>query len=245
MTVLWGWIPNLSGTVFTAERFLELTKNSEGIFGDGTYLFRYCDDDVERSVEVVDGDDSRPILRIILDDVSGMCHVEIPDDDRSNMVADTVWKAFRSSIDGCADMVYDCTAMDRLVRSESTDPAEAIARRFIETLETDADFSAHVVADGRFRGDDPNRPTFITRARFESNRLYFEAFMDFYSERFSETSRRSLIAEADRRVRKNLIVSDYLDRRYQRNYNSIAFRMSVAAIIVALVVGIFGVIGRI
>ena len=29
MTVLWGWIPNLSGMVFTAERFLELTKDSE------------------------------------------------------------------------------------------------------------------------------------------------------------------------------------------------------------------------
>ncbi len=240
MMKLWGWVPNLSGNVLDP-RIIGSRLESEGRFGTERFRFEYMESDSGRYVRVSVPPMGDEMLRITLIDVSGLCCIEIPDDDECMITANAVWKDFRTSVDGCKDMIYDCTAMDRLVLN-TDDPVRAITRRFIDAFEIESDFSAHVVAYGEYRGDNPDMPTYITRSRYESNRLYFDAFMDMYSECLDADERERIIHEADRRIRKNNIISDYLDRRYQRYYNRISYRVSIVAVLVALAVGLFGVL---
>lgn len=145
-------------------------------------------------------------------------------------------------LDGSMMTVYQCTAVNRLVASiVGSNGFEAIARNFIKTMEADADFSAHVIDQKYSRTDDHDSPSYITKARYSANKLYFDAFIDFYGAEINETLCTMLKNEMKRRVEKNSIAVEYLEQRYNRNYNkwalivaSVAVFISAAAFVVSL-----------
>lgn len=230
MQTLCGWVPNLSGLVCDGERIesrIETWNRLADTRSDVTFRFRLCNEDGTNRVDAIANGKLVSSIEII--DRAGLCRIVVEDNPRAHYSADMVWGQFKLMLDGGTTTVYQCTAADRLVIKGDLDEVEAIANWFVSTMEKDADFSAHVIDRKFSRTDDHESPSYITKARYSVNKLYFDAFMDFYKQRIDESNRSRLIDEMQRRVMKNEIAIDYLSQRYNRGHDVKTFWVATLA----------------
>lgn len=235
MQILYGWVPNLSGFVCGRKRLESKIKEWNNLAGrrnDITFRFKSR---VENGLIMVDAvANGKKACTIQVIDPAGMCRVVIDDGKRPKRYANLVWTEFRIMLDGSMATVYQCTAVNRLIPARTTDNGlEVVAWNFIRTMESDADFSAHVIDRKYSRTDDHDSPSYITKARYSANKLYFDAFIDFYGTRMNETRCAMLRNEMERRVEKNAIAVDYLEQRYHRSYNRWALFVASVAVIIS------------
>ena len=226
-----GWVPNLSGDVCSKSRVesrIHEWNHSADSKDSGGFCFRMR---TVRGQTVVDAlQRGSCICSITIVDRAGMCRVNVEERRHKTFDIDAAWYQFRAMLDGNASTAYDCSAMDRLVCCNSpSDEVESIIRRFLRSMEADADFSAHVINRRYSNASNLRNPSYITKARFSANKLYFEAFVDFYSNRIRRECLSKYRNEMERRVEKNSIAVEYIDCRFKRRLDRLGLWMAVIA----------------
>lgn len=171
-----AWIPNISGMVSEPGR---LAARLDGLVCSDASSPHYAVGCVGRIVSV--SVDSRARLDFEFSDDRGICHVY----DRSETVlapserevcCRSVWEIIRSRMDGTSEYCR-CSAMMSPVPIDGSHAPDAIAKRFIASLESITDFDAFV--DRR----DRNRAAVYQLAEdaaSRSNILYFDRFVDMF-----------------------------------------------------------------
>lgn len=230
MQVLCGWVPNLSGCACSQARLRARIDSWEGRdAGSSEFDFRLR---TVGGLNLVDAlVDGRVACTIEVIDDAGMCRILVDEgDDRASNEADMAWREFRAMMDGAMFTVFQCTVVDRLVDTGSgSEDTEALLRKFISTMEADAQFSARVI-NGRYSLTDHSQsPSYITKSRYMANKLYFDAFRDFYQHRVGGGRLERLCEEMERRVEKNEIAVEYIDQRYHRRHETWALWISITA----------------
>ena len=132
MSVKWGWVPNIPGTICSGNEVKDKILRKKY----GMYTYTY---DSPKS-EITAASDKLGTVVIKIRDEGGICSLEIKESRGMEYdIRDEVWIEFRKMLDGCSDTVCNCDAMDQLADAGESEAEQAIAKAFIESMETTFD----------------------------------------------------------------------------------------------------------
>lgn len=178
-------------------------------------------------------------------DDAGLCML---DSDYTQFEVNEVWSELRHNLDGCSDRVTNCVAMNNMIVSDGLnnpgmkDICEGISQRFIDSLERDGDFATYVVDKGKFVTNSNTEPSYVSRAVYQSNALYLEAFLSFYGTHLSKDKIDYLKRTSEFRVRKNDIIANHFDNDHRAKVETGMSRLTLLGIAVALGIGVASIV---
>lgn len=252
MTVLWGWIPNLSGSILTLEHLatrLNSCADEKSFTGtDGRYRLELtCNADGLGACAVVSKCSNSSSLNhekgvqdwthtFVMEDSGGLCHVDVAETCGSISEA---WSVLRRFLDGNAGTAYSCSAMSSLVESDdSRNVCEKLAREYMSVLETQTDYLMRVIPNGRFMTASGKGAVMSIYPVFQSNCLYFDSFLRAYGFKMTVSELRRNQTELKFRVRKAEFAHDNL----LESFNTFHAGSNFFIISTALVVSIIGLL---
>ena len=260
MTTYYGWIPSLSGEVSEPLNLATLNglafkyqyKDEDETYFELEFGHSFDEDGtsvltIERTDYEVGKQISESTFRFMFVDHAGLCVLE--DSTHSIFQINEVWLELRRSLDGCSDRVTNCVAMNKMVsfkESPKTDSVSIacrkIARRFVDSLETDGDFANYIMVSGRYVPDSDEAPSYVSRAVYQSNALYLEAFLSFYGKYLPDIEVEYYLRTKDFRVRKNDIIADHFDNEHRSKAETRTDLLTKLGIAVALAIGIASIV---
>lgn len=247
MARTWGWIPNLSGTAFDHDFIVR--RLSTDVVGGMDIRFQAEAEPsgstavtVSRTVPVGGpensscGDATLWTHTFHVIDSRGMCFV---DEDSDSPYLVESWMALRERLDGCSDTDFRCPAMDSMVRSVNTCTAvQDIADAFMSALESQTDYLVRVVPSSRFYLGLSRNDISSTVSLLDSNRLYFDSFLDVFEPDLGIDKVCRLRKELERRGMKADLIADNLMGRFTRFHSVVGLVVALAAVAIALT-GVF------
>ncbi len=111
----------------------------------------------------------------------------------------------------------------------------------LESVETVADTVSYLASDS-FKWTRIDDPVSLLRAECDANALYFDAFMDFYSDRFDKADRIEKIKEMRRRVGKLDMGCRYVSGVESHWFNRTTVILSRSAIVISIIAILISVV---
>lgn len=243
----WGWIPNLSGVAFDYESIRE-RLDSDAVRGN-TWIHIQASPgpgdtvliNVVRTLSDDDSGSSRcgkegDVLwnhTFHLVDPRGICYVEESESESPYIIES--WKFLREHLDGCSRTVYNCSAMDNMIRSSDRDSIIGdLASTFMSTLESQTDYLARVVPDSGFYLRIAKSDIIRTFSLLESNRLYFDSFLDMFERELAPREMHRLRGELAHRKEKVAMVMEGLMGRFARFHSIGSLTVALAAVSISI-----------
>ena len=252
------WIPNLSGEVSGKKRLQACIDNYSSdtynlILNEGRIILKMKNPPHPSFL------DFEFVVTIPDDDCKGICHIgcNLDATPLNIFLANEAWKEFRSILDGCYGTVYNCTGMDEpfnkfhkkqknYLHETSDDDYMDVANRFIQSVEQSSDTMNYLWKKLQTtKNKNHEKIAHESLAKAESNKLYFDSFVNLYSNHFETDWLENKKREMELRINKAKIAYStiYKERRNEYEHSTtlialIALGISVAAIITNLIINI-------
>jgi hypothetical protein len=237
-----GWVPNIGGRACAPEKIESKIRRMNADPREG-YVFSFDHYPSEERIVAVHA--SRGTVEIKILDEGGLCSLCIKHAKmRMNATAERiwlgeVWKEFRRIMDGCSNTACDCTSMSPIFIGQSSGDGapygkpsihKEMAEKFIETIERDTDVGNHIInplIDNNKRKTLEDWKNLWDRSkelynRIESNRLYFERFVEIYWVMFVPEEADNLRKIMAARYEKARIIYDDTMRMAEFGYKKVA-----------------------
>lgn len=237
------WIPNLSGEVSGKERLQAYIKE----YSSDEFALCLNKNVVTMRLKSSPSPaliDFKLEITIPANDSKGMCHLKCNFDVTAlNIyIANKAWKEFRSTLDGCYGAVYNCTGMDepfnkfhekqrRNLHKTCNDDCCDIVNRFIQSVEQSSDTMNYLWKELK-TVDNKNHEKIAheSLAKAESNKLYFNSFIDLYSDRFESDWLKNKKKEMDLRIDKAKIAYSTIYKERRNEYERATIRIALIAL---------------